>query len=198
MVGRRFDAPAVIDTTQFSSIQAYQDWLHFARTLEMELAIARSQLERYDGFLDDLRAKLAEHERIACNHDLDLRRQLAAVTMERDAALRAFKNFHRLLCERFGCAHDEQDWRRDQLSLIEHIAALRAANRWVPVGEALPVSGRVVLIAGGIGYWKDPCPEYPDGQWFTLTGFDWPGAPIRWNVTHWHEQPLPPGPGSEG
>jgi len=35
----------------------------------------------------------------------------------------AFKNFHRLLCERFGYCHDEQDWQRDQLSLIEFIAA---------------------------------------------------------------------------
>jgi hypothetical protein len=33
-----------------------------------------------------------------------------------------FKNFHRLLCERFGYVHDPIDWRRDQLSLIEHIA----------------------------------------------------------------------------
>ncbi|WP_186214827.1 hypothetical protein [Burkholderia gladioli] len=33
-----------------------------------------------------------------------------------------FKNFHRLLCERFGYVHDEVDWQRDQLSLIEHIA----------------------------------------------------------------------------
>jgi hypothetical protein len=35
-----------------------------------------------------------------------------------------FKNFHRLLCERFGYTHDERDWQRDQLSLIEHIAAM--------------------------------------------------------------------------
>lgn len=34
----------------------------------------------------------------------------------------AFKNFHRALCDRFGYAHDEIDWRRDQISLIEHIA----------------------------------------------------------------------------
>lgn len=32
-----------------------------------------------------------------------------------------FKNFHRLLCDRFGSAHDEIDWERDQLSLIEWI-----------------------------------------------------------------------------
>ncbi len=34
----------------------------------------------------------------------------------------AFKNFHRVLCERFGYGHDEVDWERDQLSLIEWIA----------------------------------------------------------------------------
>ncbi|AIV81746.1 hypothetical protein AQ808_21140 [Burkholderia pseudomallei] len=33
-----------------------------------------------------------------------------------------FKNFHRRLCERFGYVHDEIDWRRDQVSLIEWIA----------------------------------------------------------------------------
>lgn len=33
-----------------------------------------------------------------------------------------FKNFHRMLCERFGYTHDERDWRRDQISLIEWIA----------------------------------------------------------------------------
>lgn len=32
-----------------------------------------------------------------------------------------FKNFHRMLCERFGYGHDEKDWQRDQVSLIEHI-----------------------------------------------------------------------------
>ena len=33
-----------------------------------------------------------------------------------------FKNFHRLLCERFGYVHDEVHWKRDQLSVIEWIA----------------------------------------------------------------------------
>ena len=36
---------------------------------------------------------------------------------------REFKNFHRLLCERFGYHHDPNDWKRDQASLIEHISA---------------------------------------------------------------------------
>lgn len=54
-----------------------------------------------------------------------------AAYVSRDAEVEAltrdsadFKNFHRLLCERFGYGHDEKDWRRDQLSLIEHIAAM--------------------------------------------------------------------------
>jgi hypothetical protein len=37
-----------------------------------------------------------------------------------------FKNFHRSLCERFGYCHDEEDWKRDQVSLEEHIASLIA------------------------------------------------------------------------
>ena len=40
-----------------------------------------------------------------------------------------FKNFHRLLCERFDYTHDEIDWKRDQVSLIEHIAKKIAAPR---------------------------------------------------------------------
>ncbi len=48
---------------------------------------------------------------------------------------REFKNFHRQLCERFGYTHDEKDWRRDQVSLIEHIAMkLPASPAVVPDG----------------------------------------------------------------
>ncbi|HFQ7428443.1 TPA: hypothetical protein ACHSVW_006099, partial [Pseudomonas aeruginosa] len=52
----------------------------------------------------------------------------AKLLEERDAAMASFKNFHRLLCERFGYTHDEKDWQRDQLSLIEHIAAAQAQH----------------------------------------------------------------------
>lgn len=51
--------------------------------------------------------------------------KLARAERERDEALEAFKNFHRMLCERFDCAHDERDWQRDQVSLMEHIARER-------------------------------------------------------------------------
>ncbi|BCZ85517.1 hypothetical protein PTKU64_91920 (plasmid) [Paraburkholderia terrae] len=46
-----------------------------------------------------------------------------------------FKNFHRLLCERFGYVHDDRDWKRDQASLIEWIA--NHATGTSPVVDAL-------------------------------------------------------------
>jgi len=50
-----------------------------------------------------------------------------AERLRRVSAVAEFKNLHRALCERFGYYHDELDWRRDQVSLIEHIAKLCAA-----------------------------------------------------------------------
>lgn len=47
------------------------------------------------------------------------------------AITREFQSFHRMLCERFGYTHDPIDWRRDQVSLMEHIAALPAVAREV-------------------------------------------------------------------
>jgi hypothetical protein len=63
-----------------------------------------------------------------------LLRQIAS-TPQADAD---FKNFHRLLCERFDYVHDEGDWKRDQLSLIEHIAS-RAAIAAGGAQEAVKV-----------------------------------------------------------
>jgi hypothetical protein len=48
-----------------------------------------------------------------------------AMQDERDEAGHEFKNFHRMLCERFAYRHDEKDWKRDQVSLMEHIAKQR-------------------------------------------------------------------------
>ena len=47
---------------------------------------------------------------------------LERATSTGDKHLADFKNFHRLLCDRFGYGHDSKDWQRDQLSLIEWIA----------------------------------------------------------------------------
>ena len=44
------------------------------------------------------------------------------------AAEHAFKNFHAQLCARFNYEHDPIDWKRDQVSLIEHIAKLTTAQ----------------------------------------------------------------------
>ena len=48
-----------------------------------------------------------------------------------------FKNFHRVLCERFGYTHDPIDWKRDQISLIEHIAkeCIAAAETFLEAGR---------------------------------------------------------------
>lgn len=51
-------------------------------------------------------------------YDETVRSQAATIEHLRHA----FKNFHRQLCERFNYCHDEIDWQRDQVSLIEWIA----------------------------------------------------------------------------
>jgi hypothetical protein len=50
-----------------------------------------------------------------------------------------FQNFHRLLCERFGYVHDEKDWKRDQLSLIEHIAGCAEGGKSESFEEAAKI-----------------------------------------------------------
>jgi len=67
-----------------------------------------------------------------------------------------FKNFHRVLCERFGYTHDEVDWKRDQVSLIEWIAK--------QVKPAAPVQEPVVLTDDEIWkfWWNKP--EAPEGE----------------------------------
>jgi hypothetical protein len=50
---------------------------------------------------------------------------------------KAFQNFHRRLCERFGMEHDPVDWWRDQASLEEHIASLIAKPAPAPTSQFL-------------------------------------------------------------
>lgn len=69
----------------------------------------------------------------------------------------AFKNFHRVLCERFGYAHDERDWRRDQISLIEHIASRLAQP---PAAEQSRMTADQVSSAAG----REPRDEAGDAQ----------------------------------
>jgi hypothetical protein len=84
------------------------------------LRSAQEDLCRY--WAEDSDILRAMHSMIA-DHQLALRRE-EEKGYERGVIDRTkeFKNFHRLLCERFGYGHDPIDWQRDQLSLIEHIA----------------------------------------------------------------------------
>lgn len=61
-----------------------------------------------------------------CTEPLVLQSALAAAIARAEAAEGSFKNFHRSLCARFDYPHDEKDWRRDQVSLEEHIAKLKS------------------------------------------------------------------------
>lgn len=81
----------------------------------------------------------------------------------------AFKNFHRLLCERFGYTHDEVDWRRDQVSLIEWIAKLAAPKEPAPgVTEA----SLLAEMAKHTGWELDWGEEDPN----------WEGSECGWRV----------------
>lgn len=57
-----------------------------------------------------------------------------------------FKNFHRSLCARFGYTHDEVHWRRDLVSLEEHIAKkIRASS--APANHRAPTDEYLVHMA---------------------------------------------------
>lgn len=59
--------------------------------------------------------------------------------------------------------------------------------QWIPVSERLPHSRDMVIVQGGVGYY-----DASTLGWYTLTGFDSPGKPIQWEVTHWMPLPAPP------
>lgn len=63
---------------------------------------------------------------------------------------------------------------------------------WQPI-ETAPRDGTVIIVPGGIAYWRERLNHWegPAG-WYTITGFDWPGRPILWDVTHWMPTPEPP------
>ena len=63
---------------------------------------------------------------------------------------------------------------------------------WQPI-ESAPKDGTVIIVSGGIAYWRERLNHWegPSG-WYTLTGCEYPGKPIQWNVTHWQPLPEPP------
>lgn len=90
----------------------------------------------------------------------ELRGKLAAQADVRDDTHR-FKNFHRQLCERFGYMHDEIDWRRDQVSLIEWIAKKADAR------ERL-TDERIIALAKQVTGWAThgQIPQEPFGHFY--------------------------------
>lgn len=54
---------------------------------------------------------------------------------------------------------------------------------WQEIGSA-PKEGPI-LVAGGIAHWHED-------QWKSLTGFEYPGRPIEWEVKHWMPIPVAP------
>ena len=58
-------------------------------------------------------------------------------------------------------------------------------SEWQTI-ESAPRDGRKIIVDGGIAYWRERNNHWdPPSGWWTITGFDWPGKPIKWEVTHW-------------
>ena len=72
---------------------------------------------------------------------------------------------------------------------------------WKPIDSA-PKDGTVVIVPGGIAHWRvspSPIDQMKNVEgWWTLTGEEYPGRPIEWEVTHWMPLPSPPPVGEEG
>lgn len=88
-----------------------------------------------------------------------LRAEMAAAHQSAVESIHSFKNFHRQLCERFGYGHDEVDWQRDQVSLIEHIAKQALSSGTAPtVTDGGPAEAGHLSIKCPI---DKTCLEYP-------------------------------------
>lgn len=113
----------------------------------------------------------AEVDRLA--HDLKVQEGVVELAYiphrnlveQRDEIERQFKNFHRLLCERFEYGHDKQEWKRDQLSLIEHIASRLSADESAPETPAPQAPIARMMVANGHVSWTFlNAPGLPDGK----------------------------------
>lgn len=89
----------------------------------------------------------------------DLKKQLSETQAKLEEAEHSFKNFHRLLCERFDYGHDQRDWKRDQLSLIEWIAKKKEAQDKVIESIRNVVRGVDAQIIDGVVDFYDDIQE---------------------------------------
>ncbi|PVX75591.1 hypothetical protein [Paraburkholderia unamae] len=83
----------------------------------------------------------------ACHHPA---RAAAPQAWSLQDSTHKFKNFHRLLCERFGYVHDEKDWWRDQLSLIEWIAAAQQPTIQSVMDALAPIAARQTNLLASV------------------------------------------------
>ncbi len=98
--------------------------------------VTREETRAFDPTSKNGRLMIAVCDEILTWLDLRVTSDALAEQAETIQRLRhEFKNFHRLLCERFGYGHDEVDWQRDQLSLIEWIAKRPADDPASPVSR---------------------------------------------------------------
>lgn len=71
-----------------------------------------------------------------------------------------------------------------------------AEIKWRDASAEKPPRDLMVLVDGGVAQWtRDTLTGEP--QWRSLTGFEFPGSPIQWEVTHWAYLPTPPARGLE-
>ena len=62
---------------------------------------------------------------------------------------------------------------------------------WQPI-ETAPKDGTLIIVHGGVAYWRERLNHWETAGWYTITGIDYPGRPIQWEVKDW--MPLPPAP----
>jgi hypothetical protein len=68
--------------------------------------------------------------------------------------------------------------------LIEENKRLKEASQWIGVEERLPEFYKTVIVEGGIAYLNKD-----NDLWYSVSGINYPGFPIKWEVTHW--MPVP-------
>jgi len=123
--------------------------------------------------------------------------RITALENAGDAVAASFKNFHRALCERFGYVHDEKDWERDQVSLIEYIWGelkhLEASGKWISVDQELPGNDMRIQTID----MSEPFPETTADHMAVNQGdlFRWSKVPPHF--THWRIIELPAAPTDE-
>lgn len=137
---------------------SYHDLPNKVRALQCEVELqraintpavetgARDEREAFEAWLPSIDSRPNFSRHIVDGYDdWDVERAWAG--WKARASDDEFKNFHRLLCERFDYTHDEKDWKRDQLSLIEWIANRASEAAEVPAGYNLvPVEPTVEML----------------------------------------------------